>query len=130
MYTRGDIPQFLSGENYLKRVPGEHQDELWDHRPIAHLDRLRAKVMLIVGGADSRVPPVRGGNLQAALLKRKVVHEWLYDRTEGHGFYREDYVTELYQPLPDFLDAMIGARPQGQVPPLIWRLVPQGFPSL
>jgi dipeptidyl aminopeptidase/acylaminoacyl peptidase len=110
MYTRGDIPQSLSGENYLKMVLGENQDELWDRSPIAHLDKLKAKVMLIVGGADSRVPPVHGENLHAALLKRKVDHEWLYDRTEGHGFYTEDHVTELYQKLLAFLDGQIGAK--------------------
>ncbi|MHB8447530.1 MAG: alpha/beta hydrolase family protein [Rudaea sp.] len=110
MYTRGDVPQYEFGENYLKMALGENQDELWDRSPIAHLDRLKAKVMLIVGGADRRVPPVQGENLHAALLKRHVEHEWLYERTEGHGFYGEGNRTELLQRVLAFLDAQIGPK--------------------
>ncbi len=109
MYTRGDIPQSIYGENYLKMVLGENQSELYDRSPIAHLDRLKAKVMLIVGGADQRVPPVQGENLHAALLAQKVDHAWLYERTEGHGYYNEAHVLELYTQLTAFLDQQIGA---------------------
>jgi dipeptidyl aminopeptidase/acylaminoacyl peptidase len=108
MYTRGDIPQSSFGSNYLKMVLGENQDELYDRSPIAHLDRLKAKVMLIVGGADTRVPPIHGDNLHTALLQRKIEHEWLYERTEGHGFYDEGHMTELYQKVLAFLAAQIG----------------------
>lgn len=107
-YTRGDVPQSLFGDNYLKMVLGQDQNELYDRSPIAHLDRLKAKVMLVVGGADPRVPPVQGETLHAALLTRKIEHEWLYERTEGHGFYDEKHRAELYQKLIEFLDHEIG----------------------
>ena len=110
MHTRGDIPQTEFGQNYLKMALGEDPADLWDRSPIAHLDRLKAKVMLIVGGADPRVPPVQGENLHAALLKRNVAHEWLYQRTEGHGFYDEANREQLLQRLVSFLDAQIGSR--------------------
>ena len=71
MYTRGDIPQSIFGDNYLKMVLGEDESVLWDRSPIAHVDQLKAKVMLIVGGADDRVPPVQGENLHAALDKAR-----------------------------------------------------------
>ena len=45
---------------------------LWDRSPIAHLDRLKAKVMLIVGGEDQRVPPMQGENLHNALDKAHI----------------------------------------------------------
>jgi acetyl esterase/lipase len=109
MYTRGDIPQFTSGENFLKMTIGDNADELYDRSPIAHLDKLKAKALLIVGGADPRVPPVQGENLHAALEKRKIPHEWIYERTEGHGFYDEKHVEQLYQKLFAFLDRNIGA---------------------
>lgn len=108
MYTRGDIRQSEFGKNYLKAVLGEDQDDLWNRSPIAHLDRLKAKVMLIVGGADKRVPPVQGENLHAALEKRHIKHEWLYQRTEGHGFYNSAHLTEMYQKVLAFLDSQIG----------------------
>ena len=108
MYTRGEIPQSIFGENYLKNVLGENQDELYDRSPIAHLDRLKAKVMLVVGGADVRVPAVQGENLHNALVARKIDHEWLYERTEGHGFYDETHLTQLYEKMLAFLDRTIG----------------------
>lgn len=113
MCTRGDIPQSLFGENYLKMVLGEDQSALWDRSPMAHLDKLKAAVMLIVGGADNRVPPVQGESLHNALLKNKVDHEWLYERTEGHGFYTEAHAAEMYEKILAFLDKQIGAPKSG-----------------
>ncbi|HEX5122047.1 MAG TPA: S9 family peptidase [Rhodanobacteraceae bacterium] len=108
MYTRGDIPQSTYGSNYLKMVLGEDESVLWDRSPIAHLDQLKAKVMLIVGGEDTRVPPVQGENLHNALDKTHVAHEWLYQRTEGHGFYDEKNIADLLTRVNAFLDRNIG----------------------
>ncbi|HZP68161.1 MAG TPA: S9 family peptidase [Rudaea sp.] len=109
MYSRGATQQTLFGENFLKTVLGENADELYDRSPIAHLDKLKASVMLIVGGADNRVPPVHGENLHNALEQRHIAHEWLYERTEGHGFYDPKHVEEMYTKLLAFLDRNIGA---------------------
>jgi dipeptidyl aminopeptidase/acylaminoacyl peptidase len=65
--------------------------------------------MLIAGGADTRVPSVQGENLHNALLQRKVEHEWIYERTEGHGFYTEEHVTAMFEKMLAFLDRQIGA---------------------
>jgi dipeptidyl aminopeptidase/acylaminoacyl peptidase len=108
MYTRGDIPQSTYGDNYLKMVLGSDESVLWDRSPIAHIDRLKAKVMLIVGGEDTRVPPVQGENLHNALDKAHVAHEWVYRRTEGHGFYDEANRTDLLTKIAAFLEANIG----------------------
>ena len=102
------VPQSKFGENYLKQVLGEDESVLWDRSPIAHLDRLKAKVMLIVGGADRRVPPTQGENLHSALDKAHVEHEWLYRRTEGHGFYDESNIADLLTKVAAFLDANLG----------------------
>ena len=109
MFTRGDVPQSLFGENYLKMVLGEDQSVLADRSPIAHLDKLKAAIMLIVGGADNRAPPVQGEGLHNALLKNKVDHEWVYERTEGHGFYTEAHTTEMFEKVVAFVDKQIGA---------------------
>jgi len=77
-------------------------------RAIAHLDQLKAKVMLIVGGEDTRVPPVQGENLHNALDKAHIAHEWLYRRTEGHGFYDEKNIADLMSRVNAFLDRNIG----------------------
>jgi dipeptidyl aminopeptidase/acylaminoacyl peptidase len=109
MYTRGDIPQSSAGDNYLRMVLGDDQALLWDRSPVAHVDQLKAKVMLIVGGQDTRVPPVQGETLRSALNKAHIDHEWLYQRTEGHGFYDEKNAEDLFAKVIAFLDHNIGA---------------------
>lgn len=109
MHTRGDTTSVSYGVSYLKEVLGEDDADLWNRSPIAHLDALKAKVMLIVGGADSRVPAIQGENMHAALGKHGVEHEWLYERTEGHGFFDEAHVADLYSRILAFLDRNIGA---------------------
>ena len=108
MYTRGDIPQDLYGKDYLKRVLGTDMTVLAQHSPIYQLDNLKARVMLIVGGRDTRVPPVQGMDMHIALLKRKIAHEWMYKPDEWHGFYNENNIAELFGKVDAFLDANIG----------------------
>ncbi|GAA0724077.1 S9 family peptidase [Dokdonella soli] len=110
MHTRGDVPQSVFGENYLKKVLGEDDSVLWDRSPIAHLDRLKAKVMLVVGGQDTRVPPVQGESMRSALNKAHIEHDWLYQRTEGHGFYDEKNLADLFEKVGAFLDRNIGVQ--------------------
>lgn len=108
MYSRGDIPQNLYGKDYLKRVLGTDMTALAQHSPIYQLDNLKAKVMLIVGGRDTRVPPVQGMDMHIALLKRKIPHEWMYKPDEWHGFYNEQNIAELFEKVDAFLAANIG----------------------
>lgn len=110
MKSRGDIPQSFNGEGYLEMVLGDDDKVLAQRSPINQLDRLKAKVMLIVGGQDKRVPPVQGENLRNALSKRGVDFEWLYRPTEGHGFWDEANVVDMYGKILDFLDRNIGTR--------------------
>ncbi len=109
MYRGGsDAMQNLYGKDYLKRVLGTDMTVLAQHSPIYELDNLKAKVMLIVGGRDTRVPPVQGMDLHIALLKRKIAHEWLYKPDEWHGFYNEKNIAELFEKVDAFLAANIG----------------------
>ncbi len=104
-----DVNGSQSGRSYLRMVLGDDETVLWDRSPMAHLDSLKAKVMLVAGGADERVPATQAENLHNELNKRKVEHEWLYQRTEAHGFYDEEHTAELYTKLLSFLDKQIGA---------------------
>ena len=108
MSYRGDIPQSVNGERFLEKTLGNDTNALAQRSPINQLDRLKAKVMLVVGGKDKRVPPIQGENLHSALLKRNIQHEWLYKPDEMHGFYDEANNTELYTKLVQFLAASIG----------------------
>jgi dipeptidyl aminopeptidase/acylaminoacyl peptidase len=108
MYTRGDIPQSMYGDNYLKMVLGEDQAVLRARSPVANVGRIKAKLMLIVGGQDKRVPPVQGQALRSALNKARIEHEWLYQRAEGHGFYDEGNTEDMLGKIEAFLDRSIG----------------------
>ena len=111
MYHRGDIPQSTTGENYLKRVLGTDMAVLAQRSPINQLDRLKARVMLVVGGEDKRVPAEQGINLHNALSRRGIAHVWIDKPDEMHGFYNEANLAELFTAITQFLDSSIGGKP-------------------
>ncbi len=113
MYNRGDIPQSTYGKKYLERVLGKDDAVLEQRSPIDQLDRLKAKVMLIVGGEDDRAPPIQGQHMRSALESRNTPCEWLYQAKEAHGFYKEENVADLYSRVDAFLGANIGQGASG-----------------
>jgi len=113
MYSKGDISDWMPGKNYLRYSMGSDPAQLAARSPINQLDKLKANVMLIVGGQDTRVPPQHGENLHAALQKRGVAHEWLYKPNEGHGFYDEKNTAELFERVTQFLDRNLNGSSAG-----------------
>lgn len=87
---------------------GDDMAELARRSPINQLDALKARVMLVVGGQDERVPSIQGVSLHEALLKREVAHVWLGKPGEMHGFYDEGNINELYTKMLEFIDSNIG----------------------
>ena len=55
-----------------------------------------------------RTIKARPPRLHDALDRAHIAHEWLYERTEGHGFYDESHRAELLAKIAAFLDANIG----------------------
>ncbi|OOG52640.1 S9 family peptidase [Rhodanobacter sp. B05] len=108
MFKRGDIPQSKTGRNYLKEVLGTDMNLLAKRSPVNQLDSLKARVMLVVGGADTRAPPVQSLELRKALRKHQMDPVWLFKPREGHGFLGEADNVELYTQLIQFLSANIG----------------------
>lgn len=109
MYTQGDASNVTSSKNYLRSRLGDDAQVLAARSPINQLESLKANVMLIVGGQDTRVPPEHGQKLHAALQSRGIAHEWLYKADEGHGFYSEKNTAEMFERVNQFLDRNIGA---------------------
>ncbi|MFA6229511.1 MAG: alpha/beta fold hydrolase [Rhodanobacter sp.] len=108
MYHRGDVPQSNFGEDYLKRQLGDDMKLLASRSPVNQLDMLKARIMLVVGGKDERVPSIQGLSLHQALLDRHIAHEWMLKPGEGHGFHDEANVAELYTRMLQFIGANIG----------------------
>ncbi|MEO6927410.1 MAG: alpha/beta fold hydrolase [Rhodanobacter sp.] len=108
MFRRGDIPQSKSGRNYLEEVLGTDMKHLAERSPVNQLDSLKAKVMLVAGGADTRAPLVQSQELRKALHKHRRDAVWLFKSKEGHGFRDEADTAELYTQLIQFITANIG----------------------
>ena len=109
MFTRGNIQKSLFGQEYMKQALGTDAGELAQNSPVNHAERIKAKVMLIVGGEDKQVPPEHGAKMRAALVKHDKAPEWLYYGTEGHGIHNDATRLEMMTKLIAFLDANIGA---------------------
>ncbi|MGB0134264.1 alpha/beta hydrolase family protein, partial [Dokdonella sp.] len=108
MRTRGDIPQSLYGEAYLEKVLGKDSSVLAQRSPASQAATIKANVMLISGGEDKRVPPVHSEAMRNALTKNGAEVVWLYQPSEGHGYYKEENVTDMYEKIIAFLDQNIG----------------------
>ena len=106
---RSDLIGSASSEGYLDNVLGKDATDLAARSPVGYADRIKAKVMLVVGGADERVPKAQGESMRLALEKAGNPPEWIYERTEGHGFYDEKHVADLYEKMLAFLDKNIGS---------------------
>ncbi len=109
MYSRGDISNSREGKDYLERVLGKDKALMAQYSPVNHADRIQAKVMLVHGGDDFRVPPVHAKRMKSELEKAGKTVEWLYKIDEGHGFYKREHREEFLSKLIEFLRANTGA---------------------
>lgn len=114
---RSDVHDTSAGNSYLKREVGDDMAVLAGHSPINQLDSLKAKVMLVVGGKDERVPEIQGLRMHQALADRHTAHEWLLKPDEMHGFFKEANVTEFYTGMLQFIGASIGPGVTGNAAP-------------
>ncbi|MBX3701196.1 MAG: S9 family peptidase [Dokdonella sp.] len=113
MYRDGDIPRGLFGKKYLEMVLGRDGTDLRARSPASNVDKIKAALMIVVGGRDERVPPSQAKALRASLDKAGKTYEWLLKDKEGHGFYRSDNKMELYTKMLAFFATNLrgGAKP-------------------
>ncbi|MBJ2137437.1 S9 family peptidase [Paraglaciecola chathamensis] len=104
MFTESDIPNNWGGKAYLQRVLGNDKAQLKAYSPLYHADKIKAKVMLIHGSEDRRVPEINSEALSEALTKVGNPPKYLKYSQAGHGVFDEEDRRELYQGLLDFLD--------------------------
>lgn len=103
MYSESDIPNSWGGRTYLKRVLGTDAQQLKEYSPIHHVNDIKAKVMLIHGSKDKRVPEINAEVLAEKLEQANNPAEYLQYAQAGHGVFNEENRQELYQGLLDFL---------------------------
>ncbi|GLQ96542.1 prolyl oligopeptidase [Dyella mobilis] len=109
MYDKGDIKDTKFGKNYLEQAIGKDPAELAANSPDKLADKIDVPVLLIHGEADERAPFAQAKAMRAALEAAHKPYEWLTKPNEGHGFYKEENVVDMYNHVQAFLEKNIGA---------------------
>ncbi|WP_196141196.1 S9 family peptidase [Aliikangiella sp. G2MR2-5] len=74
--------------------------------PLAHVDKIKAPLMIVQGAKDPRVVKQHATDLREALEDRGIKlsdNEWIMKQNEGHGFRKEENRIELYTKMEKFL---------------------------
>ena len=108
MYDKGDIKDRKSGRNYLEQAIGKDPSELAANSPDKLADKIDVPVLLIHGEADERAPFAQAKAMRAALEAAHKPYEWLTKPNEGHGFYKEENLVDMYNHVQGFLEKSIG----------------------
>lgn len=92
----------------LKTRIGDPDDEALMKRmsPLAHVDKIKAPLMIVQGARDPRVVKQHATDLRDALEDRGIElsdDEWIMKKNEGHGFRKEENRLELYTKIEKFL---------------------------
>ncbi|WP_229720795.1 alpha/beta hydrolase family protein [Dyella nitratireducens] len=112
MYDKGDTHESTFGKNYLEQTIGKDPAELAANSPDKLADKIDVPVLLIHGEEDQRAPFAQAKAMRAALDAAHKPYEWLTKSGEGHGFYNEKNIVDMYQHVQAFLEKNIG--PGGQ----------------
>ncbi len=92
----------------MKIQIGDPTDERLMERmsPLAHVDKIKAPLMIVQGARDPRVVKQHATDLRDKLEARGIKltdDEWIMKKNEGHGFRKEENRLELYSKMEKFL---------------------------
>ncbi|WP_298771256.1 S9 family peptidase [uncultured Shewanella sp.] len=103
MFKEGDVSRRKTGQAYLSTVLGKNVAQLNAMSPTHHVDKLKAKLLLIHGGNDDRAPIEHFEALTSALKQQAYPYDTLVLDNEGHGFYKDEHTAQAYQKMLSFL---------------------------
>lgn len=103
LLTRGETDDTVFGRSFLKYTLGDDEDQLRAYSPSRQADQIKARVMLIHGAKDERVPLKHAELMRDALKAAGQEPEWYVERDEEHGFAKPEANAQLYQRVNDFL---------------------------
>jgi dipeptidyl aminopeptidase/acylaminoacyl peptidase len=83
--------------------PMKDKARLQDRSPIYFVDQIKAPILLLAGGKDSRSPPTEAEQVASAIKKRNGVVELKVYENEGHGFSRVENQIDAITRMADFL---------------------------
>ncbi|RUL76801.1 S9 family peptidase [Dyella choica] len=108
MYEKGDVKDRKAGRNYLEQAIGKDPNELAANSPDKLADKINVPVLLIHGEEDQRAPFAQAKAMRAALDAAHKPYEWLTKPGEGHGYYNEQNLVDMYNHVQAFLEKNIG----------------------
>ena len=107
MFSESDTAEAFGGKAYLERVVGKDKAVLDANSPVNHADKIKAKVMIIHGEKDARVPVINAEAMVKKLTDAGNKPQYLNFSKSGHGVYDEEGRKTLYEALLDFLETNI-----------------------
>jgi dipeptidyl aminopeptidase/acylaminoacyl peptidase len=108
MYKKGDTHESKFGKNFLEQTIGTDPAVLAANSPDKLADKIDVPVLLIHGEEDPRAPIAQAKAMRAALEAAHKPYEWLTKPNEGHGFYGEKNLVDMYNHVQAFLEKNIG----------------------
>jgi dipeptidyl aminopeptidase/acylaminoacyl peptidase len=109
--SQGDIPPNRVGASYWAAMVGDPKTEkelLRAASPVYQADKIKAKVFLISGESDIRVPLEQAERMRAALRRAGNEPRWMVKADEGHGFGKIENRVEKYNAMLEFFNEHIG----------------------
>lgn len=102
------ISRYAGGRFYENTVLGSNRKTLKAFSPIYNTSNLKAPVLLIHGGRDEIAPAKGYDEMIKAIKKRGTPLETVYERNEGHGFYKLSHREKAWHDILAFLNNYIG----------------------
>jgi dipeptidyl aminopeptidase/acylaminoacyl peptidase len=104
----GDTQRSRYGRSYLIEAVGDDPAELHEQSPVKHVGKLQAKLLLVHGEHDQRVPFEHARVMNAALVRADKPPETLFFQQETHGIYGQQNRLKYYGRILSFLRENIG----------------------
>lgn len=87
--------------------PEKDKELLMEISPLFHVDNIKKPLLIAQGANDQRVPRVNSDKMVEALRNRGIEVKYMLKENEGHGFFNEENVLELYSEIEKFFEQHI-----------------------
>lgn len=84
--------------------PQEDKELLREISPLFHVDKIKKPLFVVQGAKDPRVPLSQAEQLVESLRCKGLEVKYMLKENEGHGYYNEENVLELYSEVEKFLE--------------------------
>lgn len=112
MWEWGDIQNSRYGAKFLERVLGRDRGDLARRSPARRVREIKAKLMLVYGGRDARVPLEHMRAMRTALDESGKTYTGYFPSFEAHGIFNRDNRIEYYTRILGFLESSLSAAPE------------------